>query len=299
MDRSTSGELAPLPGSKDKRPDPSKSHDYQVQDLEDTSHMTTPKTSQLLICLGSLLLLAMPAFAQPVPTAEAANPPSTITGTPTLLLDQISNCDTFGSTSQFFPDFAGGSESADNFTVPAGMQWEINSVAAPGFYDIDTAGTASTANITFYADAGGLPGAAVCTYAGETITTGVADGNFTADLSSPCVLTEGDYWMSFQTILPFNGTDQWFWFNAFDNNAPNKAFQDPSDLFGTGCTSWDLADNCVGPNPNGADDLCMSVSGTESAATTLLEVPTLGQAGIAALLLGLMGAGLFVLRRRA
>lgn len=274
-----------------------KIHDYQVQDLEDTSHMTTPKTSHLLICLGSLLLIAFPAFAQPVPSAQSTAPPSPILGE-TVLFDQLASCDTFGSTSQFFTDFAGGSEMADNFTVPAGLQWEITSFAAPGFYDGDTAGTAPTANITFYADAGGLPGAAVCSYPAEPTTMGVGDGNFVTDLSSPCVLTEGDYWVSFQAIMPFNGTDQWFWFNSFANNAPFKAFQDPTDLFGTGCTTWDLSNNCLTPNPNGAEDLCLSVSGVESTATTLLEVPTLGQAGLAALLLGLIGAGIVALRRR-
>ena len=153
MDRSTSGELAPLPGSKDKGlGSVEKVHDYQVQDLEDTSQMTTPKTSQILICLGSLLLLAIPAFAQPVTSAQATTAPSPITG-PALLFDQVSNCDTFGSTSQFFGDFGGGSEMADNFTVPAGMQWEITNLTALGFYT--AAGTTSTANIDFYADAGG------------------------------------------------------------------------------------------------------------------------------------------------
>lgn len=258
--------------------------------------MTTPKTSQILICLGSLLLLAIPAFAQPVTSAQGTAPPAPITG-PALLFDQVSNCDTFGSTSQFFPDFAGGSEMADNFTVPAGMQWEITNLTALGFYT--AAGTTTSANIDFYADAGGLPGAIVCSYPGETVTAGGADGMFSTDLSSPCILTEGDYWVKHQAVMPFNGADQWFWFNAFDNNGSGKAFQDPTDLFGSGCTSWDLADNCLAPNPNGANDLCLSLAGAESAATTLLEVPTLGQAGIAALLLGLMGAGLFVLRRRA
>ena len=132
------------------------------------------------------------------------------------------------------------------------------------------------------------------------MASGGADGNYVVDLSAdPCVLGEGNYWFSVQAVLAFDGTDQWFWANSFDNNASGRVFQDINDLFSTGCTSWDFGNNCLTPNANGAEDQCFALSGTSG--TVILEsqpVPTGNDFGKLLLLVTLLAAGLLVLYRR-
>jgi len=237
--------------------------------------METNRAVKLLAVVGcGLLLTVLPALGQPTATSLSASPPEQAGGNGVLsiLVDQTTMCDTNGSTSQFFPDFMGGSEAADNFTVPAGMLWSIESVNASGFYT--AAGTTSIANVNFYAadGAGGLPGTNVCSYPTQTITGGVADGNHVIALPVACVLPAGDYWFSSQAIMSFVPDGQWFWFNSPDNVGPEWSFQDPTDLFVTGCLTWMPHTMCVAPNPNGTTDLCYSMSGTATMPATDLAI---------------------------
>ncbi len=237
--------------------------------------METNRAVKLLAVVGcGLLLTVLPALGQPATTALSASPPEQAGGNGALsiLVDQTSSCDTNGSTSQFFPDFGGGSEAADNFTVPPGTVWSIENVNASGFYS--AAGATGIANVNFFAadGAGGLPGTNVCSYPSQTITSGVGSGNHVIDLPAACVLPAGDYWFSSQAIMSFVPDGQWFWFNSFANFGPEWSFQDPLDLFGTGCLTWAPHTMCVAPNPNGTTDLCYLMAGTISVPETDLEI---------------------------
>lgn len=241
--------------------------------------MTTHRAVKISAAVGCALLLALPALGQPATTAQAGSPPEQVGGNGglTTLVDQTVSCDTFGSTSQFFSDFSAGSEAADNFTVPAGEVWSIESANASGFYNNPVANT-GVANVIFYAadGPGGLPGTAVCSYPSQAIASGggAGDGNYVFDLSgTPCVLTEGDYWFETQAVMAFNpGGNQWFWFNSFANSGPEWSFQDTADLLTTGCTIWTPYTSCLTPNAAGANDLCFSLSGAVGMPMADLEI---------------------------
>src|SRR4029077_1892188 len=76
-----------------------------------------------------------------------------------VLYDQYNNNGanaTFVGTFTDFPTY--NSDLADDFTVPAGQTWSVESIDADGVY-FNGAGPATDWNVFVYADAGGVPGA--------------------------------------------------------------------------------------------------------------------------------------------
>ena len=165
-----------------------------------------------------------------------------VTGTSTpvgTLYTQGTGTPANGSPSQVFEpaNTAFNSQSADDFTVPAGAGWSITQITTRG---INTGGGVPTSvNVFFYANsAGNLPGAAIASY--NNVATFVRTGaNYVVTLPTALNLTGGTYWMSFQVNMPFVGQGQWFWGNFGAANIGNQyAWQNPGGGFGTPCTSW-------------------------------------------------------------
>ncbi|MEO6255158.1 MAG: M36 family metallopeptidase, partial [Ferruginibacter sp.] len=160
------------------------------------------------------------------------------TSTPVgTLYTQGTNPAANGSPSQVFEpaNAAFTSQSADDFTVPAGTTWSVTQVTAGGI----GAGAPTSVNVFFYNNSGSnLPGTVVASY--PNVATFVnAGGNYTVTLPSALALTGGTYWVSVQVNMSFATGGQWFWGNFGTTNIGNQyAWQNPGGGFGTPCTSW-------------------------------------------------------------
>src|SRR3954468_6621078 len=105
----------------------------------------------------------------------------------TVLYSQLDSPGANSSSSQDFEaDFdAYDDELADDFVVPDGDGWNIDTVDAEGLY-FNGSGPAASFNVRFYQDAGGLPGTMV---AEKTAQSYVLNGDdFTISLDSPVSL---------------------------------------------------------------------------------------------------------------
>ncbi len=219
-----------------------------------------------------------------------------------VLYDQTDMASGNGAPDQ---DFEAGydqydSEASDDFDVTFPTGWTIEQINTIG-----TTGTpgAATVRVEMYEDNGGTPlgGAVVCSFPGITPTVDNL-GSFQLDLPGGCALPSGLHWVAIQTSQNFAANGQHFWSNrTVDTNAPGH-WRNPGDGFGSGCIDWQPAGtNCaVG---GGFNDFLFNLVGTEGGEeeppVPPTEIPTLGQFGILALLLSLLGAGIFRLRRRS
>ncbi|WP_462251242.1 T9SS type A sorting domain-containing protein [Ekhidna sp.] len=119
------------------------------------------------------------------------------------------------ATSQIFPDFGGSfAEIADDFSVPEGEVWDIRTVSVVG----STTGAFSEAVFTIYENNAGVIGDQV--FRSEVLPTETYDftgsnasqsGNYRLALENTTELGEGDYWISVQTQLVFDGGGLWSW----------------------------------------------------------------------------------------
>ncbi|MCK5080486.1 MAG: hypothetical protein KAR09_11095, partial [Bacteroidales bacterium] len=109
-------------------------------------------------------------------------------------------------------------QGADDFVIPAGQYWDIQSVTAIGS---GSPGPFNVVNVHFYADAGGMPNAtALQSFMGIAAT----DISGTLDITIPggIILTGGTYWVSVQDAAPYVSNGQWFWtknLTQYDNMA--------------------------------------------------------------------------------
>ena len=110
-----------------------------------------------------------------------------------VLYDQYDNASAIGTLSSTFSDFPGfNADLADDFVVPTGETWNVQSIDADGAYLIG-AGPAASFNVFFYADNAGLPGAQV--YSAMNQSFSVVGTTFSVTLPSMAILTEGTYWV--------------------------------------------------------------------------------------------------------
>ena len=166
------------------------------------------------------------ALAGPV-GAQSISPP---------LYDQTASTITNADVSQDFEtsNNAYDNQGADDFVVPAGKTWTITQVEVDGQY-FNGPGPAASVNVTFYADASGVPGTAVRTFANLPYSNGP---NFTIPLPSSVVLAPGHYWLSVQSRQDFTPAGEWGWDGNAVQTRSAAAFQNPGNGFGTGCTTW-------------------------------------------------------------
>jgi hypothetical protein len=194
-------------------------------------------------------------------TAAKASPASP---SDVVLYTQIDNDASGGGVSQEFEALFAtfDCDSADDFVIPDGQAWVINSVTMNGQYTLG-AGPASGANLTILADNAGLPGTAVCTYAAQTPSD--TGGTFTFTLPTSCTLNAGTYWLDVQAQLNFlPGNAEWKAETRTVQSNAAALWRDPGDGFGTGCTDWSSLQTCLGaPGP----DLMFSLSGALVIAT--------------------------------
>jgi hypothetical protein len=133
------------------------------------------------------------------------------------------------------------SRSADDFQVPKGKTWTISEVDVIGAY-FDGVGLAVSENVTFYTNAGGLPGAIVKDYTG---LPGSDNGSGALNIKIPKTkLKTGTYWVSVQVNMDFSSGGEWAWKSQDTSVGLPAAWENPNDGFGTGCTTYTAEFSC-------------------------------------------------------
>ena len=130
-----------------------------------------------------------------------------------VLLNQATGMVTGGIASQDFETAYNiyDCAAADDFIVPSGVTWTIDSIRIYGQYSA-SAQTVSSARLTLYLDSGGMPAAEVGTYTWSTDQDVNADGDLLLVFDCPVKLGPQRYWMSVQSTKTFaNGGGQWYW----------------------------------------------------------------------------------------
>src|ERR1051325_10784549 len=117
-----------------------------------------------------------------------------------VLYTQYDNAGGVSVTSQDIYDFGVVSELADDFTVPSGATWTVDTVDAAGVY-YNGSGPADSFNVRFYSNDSGHPGTVVASALASAYS--FASNDFTITLSTPAVLPAGDYWVSVQAEMAF------------------------------------------------------------------------------------------------
>jgi len=184
-----------------------------------------------------------------------------------LLVDQFDVTDISGFyTAQNFE--AGlevyDNEMADDFTVPAGYQWLLEDLVFYGAYyncgitGFPPCGPTMSFTVTFYADAGGMPGA-IAAGPYDIVSTDVLD-TMVCDPVDGCVaqtfyiltfpvgvvVGPGTYWVGAAANMGFATAGQ---VGIADNDIQHgnlPKWRNPGGGFGIGCTSWGTARTCFG-----------------------------------------------------
>lgn len=177
------------------------------------------------------------ATLQTSQTRSVTQPNFSVPAGSTILFDQTANQSTNGTTAQNFSSSydAYDNEAADDFAVPA-SGWTVTSVNMITSTSTGFTG-ATTASVSFYPDAAGLPGSApACSYAAAPATVGATSTSIT--LPTTCVLAAGTYWVAISVALDVGNGGQIFWTNDTVGALSDAVFRNPADGFATGCTDW-------------------------------------------------------------
>jgi subtilisin family serine protease len=167
-----------------------------------------------------------------------------------LLYDQTGNITTSGVLAIYDLDEEPNwvVQAADDFVVPEGEVWNVHTVYAGGFYQAFSS-LPGGVNVFFYEDNGGLPGDELYAYSALTPASDVG-GNLTLDLPLPAVLTEGTYWVSVQPRMDYFAHGRWFWYAQSVQTNNEFAWRNPTNSYGTGCSSWGYSSDCGFAQPD-------------------------------------------------
>lgn len=202
-------------------------------------------------------------FAQEIPKLFGNGKPAMLAPVEVVLYDQMSTPGTNSLNSQNFETANDGfdNQGADDFIVPAGETWNIESIDILGIY-YNGVGPAASVNVWFYNDQAGLPGSTEAEILSIVPSAGVATGSFTITFTSPVAITEGHYWLSVQCNMDFAVGGQWGWTEHPQFNL-ESAWTNPGGGFATACTaSWGyrVTSCAVGTVPN--TDFAFRLNGT-------------------------------------
>ena len=167
---------------------------------------------------------------------------------------QATNSQNFEAANDSFDN-----ETADDFVVPVGG-WAIDNVSVSGLY-FNGPGPAPNVRVTFYNNAGTLPGAAIaaCTY--PSIVPGGVGASFSLTLAPPCALAPGTYWVGVVANMDFTPGGQWGWGDRTTTSNSPAAWRNPGGGFGIpGCLSFGARGATCGIDAAAPDQL-FSLSG--------------------------------------
>src|SRR6476620_7133425 len=168
-----------------------------------------------------------------------------------VLYDQYNNAGgnaTLSATFTDFPTFS--SDLADDFVVPAGQTWNVQSIDADGVY-FNGSGPATNWNVFIYANSGVLPGAQVYSTLNQPVTQ--VGTTFTVNLTPAAVLPAGTYWIEIQANMTFGTQGEWGWTDRTVLSNSGAAFRNAGGGFACG-TAWVRNPVCV-PTTSGPDQV--------------------------------------------
>ena len=180
-----------------------------------------------------------------------------------VLYDQYDNGGITTTLSATFNDFPGiNSDCADDFVVPAGQTWNVQSIDADGAC-FNGPGPANGFSVFFYTDSAGFPGLQVYSASNQPWTQN--GSTFTVNLPSPAILSPGTYWVEIQANILNSLSCEWGWTNRTVTSNNAAAWQNPSGFFGS-CQSWGRRGATCGLEPSEPDQV-YRLNGTIAGAT--------------------------------
>ncbi|HPI86588.1 MAG TPA: carboxypeptidase-like regulatory domain-containing protein, partial [Bacteroidales bacterium] len=177
------------------------------------------------------------------------------------VLYQQTNSSGAGMASQDFETVydAYDCQGADDFYVPAGMQWTIQTITATG----SGSTTATLVHVYIYADNAGMPAASASTTL-MNLTCTNANAVLTINIPGNIVLGPGHYWVSVQDASPYATYGQWYWTRTTSIYNSGACWRNPGNGFGLGATTWTYMANIGYPN----NDFMFRLEGTSGPVPT-------------------------------
>ena len=159
-----------------------------------------------------------------------------------VLYDQYNNASPNATRSTTFTDLPTFStDLADDFVVPAGQTWNVQSIDADGRYGFGP-GPAIDWNVFIYTDSGGLPGTQIFSATNQPVV--VVGTTFTVNLPVAAVLSAGTYWIEIQANMTFNPQGEWDWTDRMLQSNSGAAIRNLGGAVGCG-TDWIRKIFCV------------------------------------------------------
>lgn len=164
-----------------------------------------------------------------------------------ILFDQTATVVTGGIASQDFETASNlyDCHAVDEFDVPQGTSWTIDSILILGQY---SAGAVTTTGLrlTFFEDSSGAPGPIYSQYEFPSDMDKNGDGDVLIKFDCTITLEEGRYWMGAQAMKTFGGGGgQWYWTRDSLGTAAEFQWQNSGAGFGTPCTTFAPLSQCV------------------------------------------------------
>lgn len=195
---------------------------------------------KLFASIAAMAALTAPASAQLV-TLHNQNNHNSGTGT---------NSQSYDPMYSYLDD-----QVADDFSVPGGIIWTIKKVVVTGQY-FNGVGPATSENVYFYNDAGGLPGTLIAACMNRNGVS-IGAGSFRIPLGScgPTLTGAQRYWISVQANMPASG-GEWMWTNRTTVSGDPAVWEDPGlgYSYPTPCPTWNTETVCI-PGANGGDHM--------------------------------------------
>ena len=246
------------------------------------------RVAVLIICTVASLTFAQRVAHQRA--IEALTLPPTLPAT-VVLYEQYNNVGNSSTTSATFTDFpTTNSDLADDFVVPGGQTWQVQSIDAAGVYFNGT-GPATDWNVFFYADSAGFPGTQI--YSAVHQPVALSGNTFSVNLPVPAILNAGTYWVEIQANMTYSTQGQWGWINRTVTSNNPAVWRNPGGAYML-CPNWGRRGADCGTDPSEPDQV-YRLNGTLVEST---PTPTLGcyanfttAAGCDALSLLTTGAG--------
>lgn len=241
-----------------------------------TNWLVKVSMSTFILVLVSVFFYSQHSFAQVLERSVGSTVVVPIVDD--VLWDQSDNESDSDIVSQDFIDVifdTFDSRAADDFLVPDGFLWSIDTVKVFGTFDGLELDTIQSLDVVFYRDESGFPGAIVstCNYL-NIQPVDISDPSFLINLPTTCILRPGTYWMSVRANMLFSRNGQWFWNERTTQTLNPFVWENPGNGFGTGCTSYSYAmDECGADFP----DLTFQLIGQEQ---IFPAVPTLNAIGL-------------------
>src|SRR5262249_44604114 len=171
----------------------------------------------------------------------------------TALYDQYNNAGQDVTVSSAFTDFpTSNADLADDFVVPTGQTWNVQSIDADGVY-FNGSGPAIDWNVFFYADNAGFPGAQVYSTTHQPVQQ--SGSTFTVNLPTPAVLSAGTYWVEIQANMTYGTQGEWGWSNRAVTSYNPAVWRNPGGGLGAGCLSWSRRGAICSIDPNEPDQM--------------------------------------------